>query len=343
MEASVSRLKVLVTAELIRSELERYSDLFDFTFCGYGVNHEMLDRGDFIKLCRDADVIVSEFDTIDKEVIDLSNNLKLIVCCRSGVRTVVDVDYAKSKGIKVTRNSGRNKEAVSEHTLALILNLMKNISLTDSMIHAGRLDELSGRMPEGYGDTLWGLDSKSPYVVYRGMPIRNTTVGIIGFGQCGRAVYSKLKVLGFKTLVYDHRPEGKGIPVAECVDLATLLSESDVVTLHITGSNRDEPFFGRNEFEKMKNTAYFVNTSRGFLVDETALVDALNRRVIAGAAIDVTCVEPLSGSESILSAPNLIITPHIGGSSMDTLMYGTGMVVQTLLGFKDGIPLRNEV
>lgn len=342
MESNTNKIKVLVTAELIQSELEKYSDLFDFNFCGYGTNHEMLDPDTFAKLCKNVDVIVSEFDTVDRKVIDSAEKLKLIVCCRSGIRTVVDVDYAKEKGIIVTRNSGRNKEAVSEHTLALILDLMKNITLTSMMIHHGRLKELSGVMPEGYGDSLWGLDARSPYVAYRGLSIRNTTVGIIGFGQCGRSVYSKLKVLGFKTLIYDHNPEGKGIPVSECVDMNTLLSESDIVTLHITGSSK-QPFFKKEHFEKMKPTAYFINTSRGFLVDEGDLVDALKEHTIAGAAVDVTNTEPLTGTEEILSAPNLIITPHIGGSSMDTLMYGTGMVIQTLLGFKDGKKLKNEV
>ena len=338
-----NRLKVLVTAELIHSELDRYSNLFEFIVCGYGVNHEMLDPSTFMELCRDADVIVSEFDTVDKKVIDAAQKLKLIICCRSNVRTVVDVDYAKAKGIRVTRNNGRNKDAVSEYTLALILDLMKNISLTNSIIHSGKLDELSGNMPEGYGDTLWGLDASSPYVVYRGRSIRNTTVGIIGFGQCGRAVHSKLRILGFKTLIYDHRPERKNIPPPELTDLDTLLSESDIVTLHITGNPGDKPMFDKISFEKMKRTAYFINTSRGFLVDESDLINALKSNLIAGAAIDVAVTEPLTNDDALLTAPNLIITPHIGGSSIDTLMHGTGMVIETLLSYIDRKPLRNEV
>lgn len=338
-----NRLKVLVTAELVHSELNRYSNLFEFIVCGYGVNHEMLDPNTFMELCRDVDVIVSEFDTVDRKIIDAARRLKLIVCCRSSVHTVVDIDYAKSKGIRITRNSGRNKEAVSEYTLALILDLMKNISLTNSIIHSGKLDELSGDMPEGYGDSLWGLDASSPYVVYRGRSIRNTTVGIIGFGQCGRAVHNKLKILGFKTLIYDHRPNGKNIPSSELANLDTLLSESDIVTLHITGNPMDKPMFDKVKFEKMKRTAYFINTSRGFLVDESDLTDALKSKLIAGAAIDVTVTEPLTKNDALLTAPNLIITPHIGGSSIDTLMYGTGMVIETLLSYSDEKPLRNEV
>ncbi|MCB5279597.1 MAG: hypothetical protein LHW59_08760 [Candidatus Cloacimonetes bacterium] len=339
----MGKFRVLVTAELIRSELERYSDLFDFVFKGYGLNYEMLDRQEFIELCKDVDIIVSEFDTIDREVIDSAEQLKLIVCCRGGVRTVVDVDYAKFKGIKVTRNRGRNRDSVSEHTLALILDLMRNITITDRLIRSPDIFELHGKMPKEYGDSLWGLDKTSPYIVYRGSSIRNTSVGIVGFGHSGRALYSKLKALGFKVLIYDHNPDGKGIQDSEYRELKELLSESDVVTLHISGNTRDGAFFGKREFEMMKPTAFFVNTSRGFLVDESDLVEALTNKTIAGAAIDVVSREPMDGSEYILNAPNLIITPHIGGSSLDTLMFGTGMAIQTLLSFKDGHNLKNEV
>lgn len=337
------KFRVLVTAEVIQSELERYSDLFDFIFKGYGSNYEMLDHDEFIKSCRDVDIIVSEFDMVGREVIDSAEQLKLIVCCRGGVRTVVDVDYAKSKGIKVTRNIGRNRESVSEHTLALILDLMRNITKTDRLIHSPDIIKLRGKMPKEYGDSLWGLDRTSPYIVHRGSSIKNTIVGIIGFGQSGRALYSKLKALGFKVLIYDHNPVEKGIPGYEYRDLKALLSESDVVTLHITGNPEDCTFFGKNEFEIMKPTAFFINTSRGFLVNEYDLVEALTNKIIAGAAIDVVSKEPMDGSENILIAPNLIITPHIAGSSPDTLMCGTGMVIQTLLSFNDGHDLKNEV
>lgn len=337
------KIRVLVTAELIHSELERYSDLFDFTFKGYGVDHEMLNHRELVEICKDVDVIVSEFDTINKEVIDSAGQLKLVICCRGGVRTVVDVDYAKSKGIKVTSNIGRNRDSISEHTLALILDLMRNVTITDRLIRSPEILKLHGNMPEEYGDSLWGLDKGSPYVTYRGYSIRNTIVGIVGFGHSGRALYSKLKALGFKVLIYDHNPDGKGISDYEYRNFDDLLSESDVVTLHITGNPRDGAFFGKGEFEKMKPTAFFINTSRGFLVDEHDLVEALENKTIAAAAVDVVSKEPMDGSEHILTAPNLIITPHIGGSSRDTLIFGTGMVIQTLLSFYDGHDLKNEV
>lgn len=328
----MNRLRVIVTAEVDKTVLEPLSNIFEFTYCGYCQDYSMISHGELKALCSNADILISEFDTIDEDILSVAT-IKLIVCCRAGVSTVVDLEAAKRHNVIVCNNVGRNKDATADFTLGLIYDLMRNITLTDRLIHGEKLGELCRPMPKEYGDALWGLDKHSPYVRYRAPSAHEVVVGVIGYGQIGKVLCHKLELLGFNYLVHTNHPvEGD----SRFVSMDELLSRSDIITLHISGNKNKSPVITLDEFKKMKPTACFINTSRGYLVDERSLYEALDKKIIASAAVDVLAQEPIRGNNKLLKLDNLIITPHIAGSSKDTIICGTKMVVDALIGFAKG-------
>ena len=327
----MEKLRALVTAEVIKPILETLGDRIDFEYAGYNIDHDVMPREELKKRVRDIDILVCEYDTIDAEIFDCAENLKFIVCCRGGVKTVIDLDKAMEKGVIVCNNGGRNANAVSDMTMAYILDLTRNITLTDNLIHNRVITTDVKSKPDEYRDTVWGLDNNSPFIRFRGQSVNHMTLGLVGFGHAGRLVAKKAQAFDMKVIAYDPYIDTASVPEdIELVKFDRLLAESDVVSLHCIVTPQTRNLFKAAEFRKMKNTAYFINTSRGELVNEADLIEALNTDEIAGAAIDVTAVEPIASDCPLLDAKNLIITPHIAGSSYDVQVQGTNMVVASL-------------
>ncbi len=327
----MERLKALVTAEVIEPLLETLSDRIDFEYAGYHLNHDVMPRDELKARVRDIDILICEYDTIDAEIFDCAENLKFIVCCRGGVKTVIDLDKAMEKGVIVCNNAGRNANAVSDMTMGYILDLTRNITLTDNLIHDRVITTDVKSKPDEYRDTVWGLDNNSPFIRFRGRSLNHMTLGLVGFGHAGRLVAKKAQAFDMKIIAYDPYIDPDSVPEdIELVKFDKLLRQSDVISLHCVVTPQTRHLFKSEEFEKMKNDAYFINTARGELVDEAALIDALNHDKIAGAAIDVTAVEPIAADCPLLDAKNLIITPHIAGSSYDVQVQGTNMVIESL-------------
>jgi len=334
----MKKLKALVTAEIIIENILHAYPEIDFEFCGYGRDLKMLSPESFKEKCRDVDIIISEFDTIDESVMEIAKKLKLIVCCRAGVKTVVDIDAAKRKGIMVCNNAGRNAIAVSDFTMGLILDLTRNISKTNYLIKEKIITTEEQTMPKEYQDSLWGLDAESPYITFRGSGVRNLILGLVGFGCAGRLVAEKAECFGMKVIVNDPYIDYSTVPESiDVVEFEELLQSADIVSVHCAGNKDLVDMFSTEQFKLMKSSAYFINTSRGYFVDEAALIDALNHGEICGAAVDVVKEEPMKPNNPLLNVQNLIITPHIAGSSSDTLHCGTDMVIEAL-----GSYLKNE-
>lgn len=327
----MEKLKALVTAEVIKPILETLSDRIDFEYAGYNIDHDVMPRDELKKRVKDIDILICEYDTIDEEIFDCAENLKFIVCCRGGVKTVIDLDKAMEKGVIVCNNGGRNANAVSDMTMGYILDLTRNITLTNNLIFNKVITTDVKSKPDEYRDTVWGLDNNSPFIRFRGDSVNHMTLGLVGFGHAGRLVAKKAQAFGMNILAYDPYIAPESVPEdVTLVKFDTLLKESDVISLHCVVTPQTKHLFKMAEFEKMKNTAYFINTARGELVDEADLIAALNSDIIAGAAIDVTAVEPIASDCPLLEAKNLIITPHIAGSSLDVQIQGTNMVVESL-------------
>lgn len=235
----------------------------------------------------DAEVIIPEHVVVDGPFLDRAPKLKLVQT-GAGFDNVT-IPECTQRGIYVANAAGVNSAAVAEHVLAFIFCWYKNMILLDGELKRG-----------GYGTD------------YAGSEVAGKTIGIIGMGSIGMAVARKARALEMKVLGYAVRPVDvdKGV---QMTDLATLLGVSDVITLHCRLNDRTRHMIGRREFDCMKPSAFLINTARGPVVDEAALVEALETKKIAGAGLDVFEKEPLPRSSPLRKMKNVILTPHTAG------------------------------
>jgi D-3-phosphoglycerate dehydrogenase len=334
MDGERMKYRALVTAELDVEVLKKTVPEIDFDVAGYCVDHEVMESAELAEMIAPYDILISEFETVNASVIDAADKLRLIVCCRGGVKSVVDLQEAGKRNIMVAYNAGRNASAVSEMVMGYILDLCRNITKSNQLIHDRVITSDHRDIPSEYKDTIWGLDKTSPYVALRGRSPKMMTLGIVGYGNVGRQVAEKASVFGMDIIIYD--PIDASMATSEnvkSVSFEELLKESDVVTLHcpLTATNRK--MMSDDQFRMMKNDAFFINAARGGLVDEEALVRALKEHQIAGAAVDVVTQEPIPDNHILLDAPNLLITPHIAGASDEVVRKGTEMVIHKLINF----------
>ncbi len=332
----MKKLKVLVTAEILPEILNTLNDRLDFTYAGYFINHEVMPHDELKSIIGDFDILVCEYDTINADILDATKKLKLIICCRGGVDSVIDLAKAMEKKIIVCNNRGRNANAVSDMTMTFILVMTRNVMQAHDMIFHYSPSE-AGKKPAEYQDVVWGLDNDSPFIKFRGKSINHMTLGVVGFGAAGRLVAKKAICFGMKVIAYDPylnpavRHDG-----VEIVSFDTLLSDSDIISLHCISSPQTKNMFNEAVFQKIKPGSFFINTARGSLVNEEDLVKYLNNGHLAGAALDVTSQEPIPADSPLLTAKNILLTPHIAGSSFDVQYTGTHMVQKSLTDYLEG-------
>jgi D-3-phosphoglycerate dehydrogenase / 2-oxoglutarate reductase len=236
---------------------------------------------------------------------------------------MIDVDACTAAGVIVVNQSGTNWEPVAEHALGMILSLSKRIALSERAMK---------RTPD--------LDRRA----YAGNNLRNKTVGIVGLGHIGRRVAELCGVLFNNTvLAYDPYLTAEQIAArgATKVELDELLRRSDYVTVHCPRSAETFGMFGTVQFAAMKPSAYFINTARGGIHDETALETALREGRIAGAGLDVFLKEPPDPAHPLLNMDNVIASPHIAGMTVETMVeMCEATALQWLTIFDGGVPPR---
>jgi D-3-phosphoglycerate dehydrogenase len=246
----------------------------------------------------DVVIITSQY-RITKDVIDRSPKLRGIVKYGSEPGSDnIDIHIANERRIQVSYTRGANSDSVAEFTIALTFALAKKLHKATTLV----------RKNEWRGPSCFGLE------------LLGKTVGVIGLGVVGSKVATKLSCLGMRVLATDPyvSPDKADSVHAKLTGLKTLLTQSDVVSVHAQATNENKHMIGRNELSLMKPTAYFVNTARGVLVDERALYEALRDGRIAGAAMDVFETEPPIGTP-LLSLDNVILTPHVASWTADAL------------------------
>ncbi|MGZ4738219.1 MAG: phosphoglycerate dehydrogenase [Ilumatobacteraceae bacterium] len=246
---------------------------------------------ELIALLGDAVAVIASNDPFSADVFDACPNLKVIARTGIGV-DAIDVPAATRAGVMIATAPGTNEETVADHTLALMLALVRRLVEHDRSLREHRWDRAGGITPND---------------------LVGATVGVIGSGAIGRGVIRRVLAFGSRVLVCDPvltaAPEG-----TELVTLDQLLSQSDVVTLHVPLLEQTRGLIGARELALMRPTAVLVNASRGHIVDEAALADALRNHRLAAAGLDVFAEEPPFASE-LLDLPNVIVTPHVAGIS----------------------------
>ncbi|MHC4477084.1 MAG: 2-hydroxyacid dehydrogenase [Planctomycetota bacterium] len=244
----------------------------------------------------DFDIIVVQFAPVSRHLIAAAASLKVIGVLRSGAENI-DVEFATQRGIAVMNTPGRNARAVAECTIGLILAETRNIARSHAC-----LKNANWRRSFPNSDAIPELLGK--------------TVGLVGYGAVGQLVAGYLNAFGCNIIAYDPYFKGDSTP-AKLVDLQTLMRASDVVSIHARLTEESRHLIDHEHISLMKPTAVLVNTARSALVDEQALVGALQQRCIMAAALDVFDTEPLPPDHPLLKLDNVTITPHIAGSTID--------------------------
>jgi D-3-phosphoglycerate dehydrogenase len=260
---------------------------------------EALDR-----YIQDADILLTHFCPIPRRLIEKGKNLKAIFTCRGGLEHIC-IDAANEKNICVV-NVIRNSEPVADFALGMIIALTRNIATSHHALMQGKWEKTFPN--SGFMTTL-----------------SNHIIGLAGIGNIGIELACKLKALGIKTIAHDsyvspERLKKNGLSDIKLVpSMEDLFKESDVISLHLRLTNDTEKIINKKYFSLMKPTAYFINTARGGLVDYNDLVNALKTKSIAGAALDVFNEEPVNKSSGLLDLDNVILTPHIAGTTVDAI------------------------
>ncbi|MFI5282512.1 MAG: NAD(P)-dependent oxidoreductase [Candidatus Dormibacterales bacterium] len=274
-----------------------------------------------------ADVLVVHGAPVTDEVMSASENLKLICCARGGPVNV-DVAAASKRGIPVVNTPGKNAESVADQAIAFMVMLARGFPRAQKfLLDGGTLGESTYEGARFLGHELGGH-----------------VLGLAGYGNVGRRVRGRAVAFGMAVVVYDPFVVAEDKESTEQVGtLDELLGKSDFVSLHVRATPETENLFGAVQFAAMKPDSYFINTARETLVDESALDAALQSGHLAGAALDVVRRRQESGPHPLLRHDNVIITPHIGGATHETLLRGVTMVADEISRFAANGELRNVV
>jgi len=259
-------------------------------------------------------LICYPYDIIDKQVIDAAKKLKVISAFSVGYDNI-DIKCAKKRKIIIGYTPEVLTIATADLTMTLILDLLRRVTEGDRMVRENKWKEVFG------ADTYVGYD------------LHGKTLGILGLGRIGRAVAKRAQVFGMNIIYHNRRKlslkEEKRLHVKSS-SLESLFKKSDIVSLHLPYTKETHELVSIKLLRKMKKTAFLLNTSRGKIVKEKELIVALKKKIIAGAALDVFYTEPINKSNPLTKMPNVVLSPHLGSSTVETRKKMTDLTVKNL-------------
>ena len=282
----------------------------------------LTDEAETIARIGDAEIVFTNKTPITRKVLDACPGIRFISLLATGYNCV-DYAYAREKGIPVTNVPTYGTASVGQFAIALLLEICHHIGHHDASVHAGN----------------WERCADWCYWDYPLIELAGKTMGIIGFGRIGQTTGRIARAMGMEVLAYDSHPSDAGRAIAEYVDLDALLSRSDVVALHCPLFPETEGIINRETIAKMKDGAILLNNSRGPLVVEQDLADALNAGKLAAAGLDVVSTEPIRGDNPLLKAKNCIITPHISWAPKESRQRIMDCAVSNVKAFLSGSPV----
>ena len=325
-----------VSADVFRRGLNALADEHELTFLqldesrtppALSIREYAGDPREIIEWIVGVEVLVVHGAPVTDEVLDASDMLRL-VCCARGGPVNVDVAAASERSIPVVTTPAKNADAVADQTLAFMVMLARRFP------HAQRF------LLEGNGVG----DSAFQGARFFGHDLGGHVLGLVGYGNVGHRVARRARAFEMKVIVFDPYLDLEGDEnVEQVADLETLLERAHFVSLHARATPENENLLGHSAFARMRLGSYFVNTARETLVDEEALDEALSSGRLAGAALDVVRPRNASGPHPLLRHENVVLTPHIGGATHETLLRGAMMVAAEIERFAIGRPLVNVI
>ncbi len=282
----------------------------------------LTDENEAIERIGDAEIVITNKTPITKKVLDSCSDIKYIGVLATGYN-VVDYACAGEKGIPVTNVPGYGTDTVAQFAFGLLLEICHHVAHHSQAVHEGR----------------WENCPDFCFCDYPQIELAGKTMGIIGFGRIGQKVGAIAKAFGMKVLAHSPHEYESGKAIGTYVDLDTLLRESDVISLHCPLFPATEGIINKETIGKMKDGVIILNNSRGPLVVEQDLADALNSGKVLAAGVDVVSSEPIHGDNPLLGAKNCFITPHIAWATKEARQRIMDCTLKNLQAFLDGEPV----
>lgn len=300
-------------------------DFSDFNEFGEVIIYQSTSDEQVSERIKDADIVLCNKSNMNRENLKNAKNLKYIGLFATGYNNI-DLDYTREKGITVCNAGSYSTEAVAQHVFAFILHYYNTISKYDKFVKE-----------EGWINT----SRFSPFMEMK--EVYGKTIGIIGYGSIGKKVGVIANAFGMNVLAYSRRAiregERKSNEFTQYADIDTILKLSDIVTIHCPLNNDSMRMCNKEFFSKMKSDSLFINTSRGGVVDEDALIWALNNNIIGAAALDVIEKEPMASDCQLIKTKNIVITPHAAWAPLETRTRLVKIVFKNLKKWLAGTPI----
>lgn len=311
MKIVILDAQTITKGDISLSPLEKFGEVVTYNLTQYD---EIADR------VEDADAVICNKTVLNEGSLYKAKKLRYIGLFATGYNNI-DIDYCKAHNITVCNAGSYSTDAVAQHTFALILEHYSNIAKYNEFCHNGG----------------WQTAQTFSPFVFNLNEVSNKVIGIVGFGAIGQAVAKIALAFNMNVLVYNRSK--KEFDNVSFVDFDTLLKESDIVTVHCPLNSDSQNMFNAETFIKMKKGAFFINTARGAVMNEDALIDALESEHLSGAGVDVLSTEPMTKDSNLPHTKNLILTPHIAWAPIETRQRLIEIVCKNLECFVDGTPI----
>ncbi len=286
------------------------------------VIYDRTTQDEILERSQDAEILLTNKTPLRADVITQLKSLKYIGVLATGYN-VVDIEAAKKQGIAVTNIPAYGTDSVVQMTFALILELTQHVQAHSDSVFAGE----------------WAESKDFCYWNFPLIELAGKTIGIIGFGTIGQKVADVATAFGMNVLGNSRNPtEQSHRKNFQWASIPEILEKSDIISIHCPLTKETEGLFNTSNLLKMKSSAFLINTSRGPIVVDADLAEALNKGIIAGAAIDVLSVEPPSKDNPLFSAKNCIITPHIAWATKEARERLLNMAIENIQYFYKGTP-----
>jgi len=283
--------------------------------------HATDDEDEVIRRIGEAEIVIANKSRVTRRVIDACPNIRFITVQATGYDPI-DYKYAREKGIPVSNVPGYGTASVAQHAIALLLEICNRVGHHDAAVHDG----------------AWGRSGDWCFWDYPLIELAGKTMGVIGFGRIGQDVGKIAAALGMEVIAYNHSRSESGAKIAQYVELDELLQRADVISMHVPAFPETVGMINRETIAKMKDGVIFLNNSRGALVVEQDLADALNSGKIYAAGLDVVQGEPIREDSPLLRAKNCLITPHISWAPRESRQRILDATEKNIRTFLDGAP-----
>ena len=297
-------MKALVTAEWDADGQHRLEALgYEVVRAGWGLTRQALDRDALVAAAAGSALLVTEIEVVDAQVLAALPELRLVATARGGPVNV-DLAACAARDVPVLFTPARNADSVADFVLGALLSMTRGIAASECHLRT----------------VGWHVEGELPYLHFRGPELGRLRLGLVGYGAIGWRVAQRASAGFGMTFAWTD-------PVVEGgIDLDDLLTGSDVVSLHCPRTPGTRGLLDAAALARMPRGSYVINTAGGGIVDEPALVAALESGHLAGAALDVFATEPLPRDSPLLSAPNLLLTPHLAGAALDVVRHHVEML-----------------